>query len=130
MKTAEVRARWNARTEEERKRIRALAPGQTYEDRLRIRRQMYARGMIPTATTRRAVLERDGYTCQDCGKKLGLVKGDTRVHHTEYNGDRKDITVLVTLCHVCHVIRHKHAHIGDLSLEKKLARKEPHNGTT
>lgn len=55
---------------------------------------------------REFVLERDNYTCQDCGKFLmdiGLA-----VHHIKplYKGGNNNETNLISLCHKCHKKRH------------------------
>lgn len=51
-------------------------------------------------STRSLVLERDNYTCQDCGNK-----GNT-IHHKNENKNNNSIDNLVTLCGSCHTIRH------------------------
>jgi len=55
---------------------------------------------------RRAILERDNYTCQECGHvgELGVQRGCVQVHHIQarYNGGTNDSKNLVTLCYDCH----------------------------
>lgn len=53
-----------------------------------------------TVTLRRSIRERDGYTCQICGKQ----QSDTvfAVHHIDYNKKNCDPLNLTTLCHSCH----------------------------
>ena len=57
---------------------------------------------------RKAVFERDHYTCRDCGKQ----SGDFHAHHirsfSKYPPLRYDVNNGVTLCKPCH--RKKHSH--------------------
>ena len=65
------------------------------------------------SSRRKAVLHRDNYTCQCCGKKnCGL-----EVHHIIYrsNGGNNDETNLITLCKECH----KKVHKGIIVIDKK-----------
>lgn len=55
---------------------------------------------------REFIIERDNYTCQDCGKfmmDIGL-----EVHHLKavQSGGKNDEGNLITLCHKCHKRRH------------------------
>jgi hypothetical protein len=54
----------------------------------------------------KSILERDGYTCQKCGRTDSL-----HVHHIkpflEYPSLRMDITNGITLCQYCHINVHK-----------------------
>jgi 5-methylcytosine-specific restriction endonuclease McrA len=61
------------------------------------------------AAQRKRALERDGYKCRVCGKKIGKVKHDYGVHHITpykaYAGDYQaanKLSNLITLCRVCH----------------------------
>ena len=49
---------------------------------------------------RSIVLERDNYTCQDCGNKGNAI------HHKDENKNNNSIDNLVTLCVSCHTICH------------------------
>jgi 5-methylcytosine-specific restriction endonuclease McrA len=53
-----------------------------------------------TRTLRRAIRERDKYTCQICGE----LQGDKAhaVHHIDYNKDNCNTNNLITLCNSCH----------------------------
>jgi hypothetical protein len=56
---------------------------------------------------RKAVFERDHYTCVDCGDNKG---GNLRAHHLKSFADnpdlRFDVDNGITLCHKCHELRH------------------------
>jgi len=56
---------------------------------------------------RKAVFERDNYTCQKCDNKTG---GNLRAHHikpfAEYPELRFDVSNGVTFCHACHELEH------------------------
>ena len=62
---------------------------------------------------REAILHRDGYTCQCCGKKNCRLE----VHHIKFrsNGGTDDEENLITLCAECH----KGIHAGTVVLNKK-----------
>lgn len=62
---------------------------------------------------RKAILHRDGYTCQCCGKKNCRLE----VHHIKFksNGGTDDEENLITLCEDCH----KGVHAGTVVLNKK-----------
>lgn len=66
------------------------------------------------ASRREAVLHRDNYTCQCCGKKNCRLE----VHHIKFrsNGGTDDEENLITLCTDCH----KGVHDGTIELNKKL----------
>ena len=74
----------------------------------------YQRGFDYSYSSRReAVLHRDNYTCQCCGKKHTRLE----VHHIIFRsqGGTDDEKNLITLCKVCHDAIHK----GTLVLNKK-----------
>ena len=56
---------------------------------------------------RKAVFERDGYRCRDCGDDRG---GNLRAHHEKpvknFPELAHDVANGVTLCHICHELRH------------------------
>jgi hypothetical protein len=58
-----------------------------------------------------ACLLRDGYTCQNCGKKQGRLEA----HHLIYRGQggKDSLTNLLTLCEACH----KKVHEGKVTLK-------------
>ena len=66
------------------------------------------------SSRREAVLHRDNYTCQCCGKKNCRLE----VHHIKFksNGGTDDEENLITLCEDCH----KGVHIGTVVLNKKF----------
>ena len=49
-----------------------------------------------------AVLERDAWTCGDCGRKGARFE----VHHVDGNRENNAIENLITLCRGCHQLRH------------------------
>ena len=65
------------------------------------------------SSRRKAVLHRDNYTCQCCGKKNCRLE----VHHIKFrrNGGTDDEENLITLCEDCH----KGVHAGTIELNKK-----------
>ena len=65
------------------------------------------------SSRREAVLHRDNYTCQCCGKKNCRLE----VHHIKFrsNGGTDDEENLITLCEDCH----KGVHAGTVTLNKK-----------
>ena len=65
------------------------------------------------SSRREAILHRDNYTCQCCGKKNCRLE----VHHIKFksNGGTDDERNLITLCEDCH----KKVHRGEIVLEKK-----------
>ena len=80
----------------------------------RIRKWGYQKGFNYGYSSRReAVLYRDNYTCQCCGKKNCRLE----VHHIKFrrNGGTDDEENLITLCEDCH----KGVHAGTVVLNKK-----------
>ena len=65
------------------------------------------------SSRRSAILHRDNYTCQCCGKKNCRLE----VHHIKFksNGGTNDEENLITLCEDCH----KGVHTGTITLSKK-----------
>lgn len=65
------------------------------------------------SSRREAILHRDNYTCQCCGKKNCRLE----VHHVKFksNGGTDDEENLITLCEDCH----KGVHAGTVVLNKK-----------
>ena len=65
------------------------------------------------SSRRKAVLHRDNYTCQCCGKKNCRLE----VHHIKFrsNGGSDDENNMITLCEECH----KGIHNGVIVLDKK-----------
>lgn len=65
------------------------------------------------SSRREAILHRDNYTCQCCGKKNCRLE----VHHIKFksNGGTDDEENLITLCTDCH----KGVHAGTIELNKK-----------
>jgi 5-methylcytosine-specific restriction endonuclease McrA len=57
------------------------------------------------------VMERDNYTCVDCGKNLPEGRNGI-VHHEHYDdwgkGNREEINSCVFICRKCHNGRHAH----------------------
>lgn len=56
--------------------------------------------------TKRAVLERDNYVCQQCGAIENLA-----VHHIDRDKQNSELSNLVTLCRSCH--GRNHSRMGD-----------------
>ena len=80
----------------------------------KIRKWGYQQGFNYGYSSRRsAILHRDGYTCQCCGKKNCRLE----VHHIIFrsNGGTDDEENLITLCEDCH----KGVHAGTIVLDKK-----------
>ena len=80
----------------------------------KIRHWGYQKGFNYSYSSRReAVLHRDNYTCQCCGKKNCRLE----VHHIKFrrNGGTDDEENLITLCEDCH----KRVHAGTIVLNKK-----------
>ena len=80
----------------------------------RIKHWGYQKGFNYGYSSRRsAILHRDNYTCQCCGKKNCRLE----VHHIKFrsNGGTDDEENLVTLCEDCH----KGVHAGTVVLNKK-----------
>lgn len=74
----------------------------------------YQKGFNYGYSSRRcAILHRDNYTCQCCGKKNCRLE----VHHIKFkcNGGSDDEENLITLCEECH----KKIHRGEIVLNKK-----------
>ena len=74
----------------------------------------YQQGFNYSYSSRReAILRRDNYTCQCCGKKNCRLE----VHHVKFksNGGTDDEENLITLCEDCH----KGVHAGTVVLSKK-----------
>ena len=79
-----------------------------------VRRWGYQKGFnYGYASRREAILHRDNYTCQCCGKKNCRLE----VHHIKFrsNGGTDDEENLITLCEDCH----KGVHAGTVVLNKK-----------
>ena len=72
------------------------------------------------SSRREAILYRDNYTCQCCGKK----KCRLEVHHIKFkrNGGTDDEENLITLCEGCH----RGVHAGTVVLSKKPKKSKDH----
>ena len=80
----------------------------------KIKKWGYQKGFNYGYSSRReAILHRDNYTCQCCGKKNCRLE----VHHIKFksNGGTDDEENLITLCEDCH----KGVHAGTIVLNKK-----------
>lgn len=80
----------------------------------KVRHWGYQKGFNYGYSSRRsAILHRDNYTCQCCGKKNCRLE----VHHIKFksNGGTDDEENLITLCEDCH----KGVHAGTIVLNKK-----------
>lgn len=80
-------------------------------------RQAYEHDRCIPDPVRVAVLERDHFTCVNCGwNRSKLTKDDPRkmleLHHVKHHSDGGDNTVenLITLCNVCHDTVHRTEH--------------------
>ena len=58
-------------------------------------------------TWRSLVFERDGYTCQECGKVGVTLNAHHKKHYAYFPKLRFDVDNGVTLCKNCHKKRHK-----------------------
>ena len=76
------------------------------------------------SSRRSAILHRDNYTCQCCGKKNCRLE----VHHIKFksNGGTDDEENLITLCEDCH----KGVHAGTVELNKKPKKSKELKHTT
>ena len=76
------------------------------------------------SSRRSAILHRDNYTCQCCGKKNCRLE----VHHIKFksNGGTDDEENLITLCEDCH----KGVHAGTIVLNKKPKKSKSLKHTT
>ena len=74
-----------------------------YNPELTDEQRIYNRDTNENIIWRKAVYERDGYTCQVCGADKG---GDLVAHHldsyTDFPDKRYDVANGVTLCESCH----------------------------
>ena len=80
----------------------------------KVKRWGYQKGFNYGYSSRReAILHRDNYTCQCCGKKNCRLE----VHHIKFrrDGGTDDEENLITLCEDCH----KGVHVGTVVLNKK-----------
>ena len=59
-------------------------------------------GSRPWTRLRLAALDRDGYTCGDCGKTAARFE----VHHRDKNARNNSLDNLVCLCRGCHIRVH------------------------
>ena len=63
---------------------------------------------------RKAVYQRDSYTCQDCGR----TDVQLNAHHINHRADNPDLETMVwngvTLCQACHAERHADDHVYSL----------------
>ena len=66
---------------------------------MRKQRGIHSRGW---ERLRLAVLQRDGYTCGDCGKTAARFE----VHHRDKNALNNSLDNLLTLCRGCHIRVH------------------------
>ena len=75
-------------------------------------------GRMPSAAwsrLRRAVLDRDGWTCQRCGRP-----GRLEVHHVNRVADDNRIENLSTFCRACHIALHAPPVAPDVAAWRRL----------
>lgn len=77
------------------------------------RHPQYTEGKTDFHSTREAkqwrkeIFERDGYTCQECGKEGGVINAHHIEHVSESPKKRTDLDNGITLCIDCHASRHE-----------------------
>ena len=64
---------------------------------------------------RRVVIERDGWSCQRCGRHAPL-----EVHHADGDPGNNELENLTTLCRRCHIELHKPAVAPDVAAWHRL----------
>jgi hypothetical protein len=71
----------------------------------------HQRNMPEYAEWRKAVYQRDNYTCQECGAQGKIVAHHIKqwAHHPEL---RFDVSNGLTLCDDCHAVKHPHIRFG------------------
>ena len=77
-------------------------------------------GRIPSATwsrLRRAVLDRDGWRCQRCGRPLGA---GGNVHHVNRVADDNRPENLAAFCRTCHIAEHAPPVAPDVAAWRRL----------
>lgn len=57
---------------------------------------------------RKAVFTRDGWTCQDCNRKVKTIHAHHKKEFAKYPDLRLDVDNGITLCKLCHQKRHSH----------------------
>jgi len=77
---------------------------------------------------RKAVFQRDEYTCQDCGDDTG---GNLNAHHIKRRSEHPKYELMVwngvTLCKQCHIERHKDDKVYSMMKAKVLNTDKPNN---
>ncbi len=82
---------------------------QNNKEKLKVKSRFYS-DRIRFGITREEILSRDFHTCQDCKIDHHQIRLD--VHHSDGRGrgmrnPNNQLDNLITLCHSCHMARHK-----------------------
>ena len=54
------------------------------------------------AKQRKEIVQRDEWTCQECGRPTGWLRRNTQVHHADGDVTNRDPANLETVCGDCH----------------------------
>ena len=68
---------------------------------------------------RRAIVRRDGYRCQRCGRYVGLTR-NAEVHHRDHDPGNNAERNLETLCKRCHIAHHRPPVAPDVAAWQRL----------
>jgi hypothetical protein len=85
--------------------------------------------MVCLKTQKKRVRNRDKQQCQICGEVLPVHYGRLEVHHIDYRskGGSDESENLVTLCDLCHAVKHDHMGPAWVGLDKFPIEKREQN---
>ncbi len=80
-------------------------------------------------TQKKRARKRDNEQCQICGDVLPIKYGRLEVHHIDYRckGGSDQLENLVTLCDLCHAVKHEHMGPAWVGLSKSPIEKRNEN---